>query len=112
MALEPQLADDERVQQADYIGAGADYVALVREGALERAGAAEAVTALEHEDLLAGPGEVGGRRQAVVAAADDDRVPLARGELGERRRQPDLPGQRGHIRHTRITRRIVRSARG
>ena len=36
--------------------------------------AAEHVAPLEHEHAPAGPGEVGGADQAVVAAADHDRV--------------------------------------
>ena len=44
-------------------------------GPLERAGAAQALPRLEHEHRLAGPGQVGGRGQAVVPAADDHRVP-------------------------------------
>ena len=89
MALELELGDHDRVEQADDVGAGADHVALVGERALEGAGAAELVAALEHEHRLAGLGEVGGGGEPVVPAADDDRVPVARGELGDRRRQPD-----------------------
>ncbi len=36
--------------------------------------AAEDVAALEHEHLAAGLGQVGGARQAVVPAADDDGI--------------------------------------
>ena len=78
---ELELLDDELVEQADDVGAGADDEVGVVERALERAGAAEPLAALEHEDALAGLGEVGGGGEAVVAAADDDRVPVACGEL-------------------------------
>ena len=91
VALELELGDHHRVEQADDVGAGADHEALVGERALERAGAAELLAALEHEHRAAGPGEVGGGGEPVVAAADDDRVPVARGELGDRRRQADAP---------------------
>ena len=60
--LELQLADDEVVEQADDVGAGADDEVGVGERALERAGAAEPLAALEHEDGLAGLGEVGRAR--------------------------------------------------
>ena len=81
-----ELGDHELVEQADDVGARADDEALVGERALERAGAAQALAALEHEHRAAGAREVGRRGQAVVAAADDDGVPLARGELGQRLR--------------------------
>ena len=87
---EPQLADDQLVEQADDVGARADDVARVAERPLERAGAAEPLAALEHEDRLAGAGEVRGAREAVVAAADDHGVPVAGGELGDGRGQADL----------------------
>ena len=69
--LEPELVDHELVEQADDVGARADDVVGVGERALERAGAAEPLAALEHEHRLAGLGEVGGGGEAVVAAADD-----------------------------------------
>ena len=74
---EVELAITELVEQADDVGAGADDEALVGERPLQRAGAAEPLAALEHEHAAAGPRQVGGRGEAVVAAADDDRVPLA-----------------------------------
>ncbi len=89
-AAQVELAHHQLVEQADDVGAGADHEALVGEGALQRAGAAEPLAALEHEHAAPGPGQVGGGGEAVVAAADDDRVPLARGELAERLRQPQL----------------------
>ena len=89
-ALERELPDHEVVEQADDVGAGADDVVGVGERALERARAAEPLAPLEHEHGLAGPGEVGRAGEAVVAAADDDRVPVAGGELLHGRGQPDL----------------------
>ena len=88
--LEAELSDHDVVEQADDVGAGADDVVGVGERALERARAAEPLAALEHEHGLAGPREVGGAGQAVVAAADDDRVPVAGGELLHGRGQADL----------------------
>ena len=89
-ALEAELLDHEVVEQADDVGAGADDVVGVGERALERARAAEPLAALEHEHGLAGAGEVGGAGEPVVAAADDDRVPVAGGELLHGRGQADL----------------------
>ena len=88
--LEAELLDHEVVEQADDVGAGADDVVRVGERALERARAAEPLAALEHEHGLAGLGEVGRAGEAVVAAPDDDRVPVAGGELRDGRGQPDL----------------------
>ena len=89
-AAEVELAHHQLVEQADDVGAGADDVAVVGERPLQRAGAAEPLAPLEHEDAAAGPRQVGGRGQPVVAAADDDDVPLAAGEVAERLRQTDL----------------------
>ena len=75
VALELELGDHHRVEQADDVGAGADHEALVGERALERRRAAELLAALEHQHPLAGAREVGGGGEPVVAAADDDRVP-------------------------------------
>ena len=109
VALELELGDHDRIEQADDVGAGADHVALVVERALQGAGAAELVAALEHEHRLAGLREIGGRREPVVAAADDDHVPRARRELGDRRGQPDPPGDgvdvgRAHSRRSALRR--------
>ena len=82
--------DHQLVEQADDVGARADHEALVGERALQGAGAAEPLAALEHEHAAPGPRQVGGRGEPVVAAADDDRVPVAGGEVGDRLRQPDL----------------------
>ena len=88
--MEVEVVDHLLIEQAEDVGARADHEALVRERPLEGAGAAEPLAALEHEDGPAGPGQVGRRGQAVVAAADDDRVPVPGGELRDRRRQADL----------------------
>ncbi len=89
MAGKVELADHEVVEQSDDIGAGADQVAIVGERLLEGAGAAELIAALEHEDFASGSRQVSGCREAVVAAADDDRVPFARRQLGDRGGQAD-----------------------
>ena len=98
-AAEVELAHHQLVEQADDVGAGADDVAVVVERALQRAGAAEPLAALEHEHAAPGPRQVGGRGEAVVAAADDDHVPLAGGEVAERLRQPDLAELLGDLVH-------------
>ena len=76
------------MQQAGEVGAGRH--ADAGEGLFDGAGAADAFAAFEHEDALAGARQVGGAGRAVVAGADDDDVPRARGDLLERRRQADL----------------------
>ncbi len=88
--LELELADHDVVEQADDVGAGADDEVGVGERALERAGAAEPLAALEDEHGLAGLGEVGGAGEAVVAAADDDGVPVLGGELADGCGEADL----------------------
>ncbi len=93
VAAQIELGDHELVEQPDDVGAGGDEEAVVLERPLDRAGAAELLAPLQHEHRLAGPGQIGGRGEPVVPAADDDRVPIARGQLGDRHRQPDLPFQ-------------------
>jgi hypothetical protein len=90
VALQFQLLDDQRVQQPDHVGARAHQPGGVGEGLLERAGAAEPVAALQHHHGPAGAGEIGGRGEPVVPAADDHRVPAPGGEVGRCHRQPDL----------------------
>jgi hypothetical protein len=71
-ALEFEVLDDLRaehrhhVRRARHPPAGRDL--------LGHAGAAEQVAALEHADPQAGAGQIRGGGEAVVAAADDDRV--------------------------------------
>ena len=67
-----QLADDLGPEQADDVRE--DREAEAREDLLGHRGAAEDVALLEDERLEAGPREVRRADQAVVAAADDDRV--------------------------------------
>ena len=88
--MSPSSWIDQLVEQADDVGAGADHVLLVGERALERAGPAQPLAPLEHEDRLAGAREVGSGGEAVVPPADDHDVPAAGGELGNGRGQPDL----------------------
>ena len=54
------------------------------------------VAQLEDEHALPRAGEVRGRGQAVVAAADHDHVPAAGGQLGQGSGQPDLAQAGGH----------------
>ena len=99
-ARELELGDDELVEQPDDVGAGADDKALVGEGTLERGRASEPLAPLEHEHRLAGPGEIGRCGETVVATPDDDRIPVASGQLGDRFRQPDLAELLGDAIHT------------
>ena len=69
---ELELADDLGPQQAHDVARDAEPEA--REDLLGDRGAAEDVALLEDERAQAGPGEVGGADEAVVAAADDHRV--------------------------------------
>ena len=71
-----EFANDFRPQQRDDVGADGELEA--RENFFGAGSAAEHVTALEYQDFLAGPGEIGGVDQAVVAAANDDGVVLSR----------------------------------
>ena len=69
-----EVADDLRAQQADDVRELAE--AIAREDFGGHRGAADDFAPFEHDDLLAGAREVGGRDQAVVAGADDDGVVL------------------------------------
>ena len=71
-ARQVELADDVGPEQADDVGADREGEARVELLAHRRA--AQDVAPLEHEHLAPGPGQVGGAGEAVVAAADDDRV--------------------------------------
>ncbi len=75
VAFEPQLADDLRLEQADHVRGGGDFIA--RPQLFGRGAAAEDVSAFEHADFAAGFGEIGGADQPVVPAADDDAVESA-----------------------------------
>ena len=67
-----EVADDLGPEQRDDVAE--DREAEAREELLGHRGAAQDVALLEDEGLHAGAGEIGGADQAVVAAADDDRV--------------------------------------
>ena len=69
-----ELPDDLRPQQRDDIGADREAKAL--EHLLSDRRTADEVAAFEHEHPAPGRGEICGRGQAVVAAADDDDVVL------------------------------------
>ena len=87
--LELELADDDLVQQADHVRAGADQIAGILEGLLQRAGAAELLPPLEHQRPPPRAGQIGRRGQPVVAAADDDRIPVSCRERGYGLREAD-----------------------
>jgi hypothetical protein len=108
VALELQLSDHRLVEEPDDVRTGAHDVALVVERALQGAGAAEALAALQHEDALTGASKVGGGGEAVVAAANDDGVPITGGQLGDWRRQADLAHEPIHVHApSRLMRRAV-----
>ena len=67
-----ELADDLGPEQADDVAGDAEPEA--REDLLGHRGPAEQMALLEDDGLQPGPGQVGGADEAVVAAADDDRV--------------------------------------
>ena len=75
---ELQLLDDLGTQERHDVRAHRELEAV--EHFLGHGGAAQHVTAFEDQDLAARPRQVGGGRQPVVAAADDDRV-IAHGAL-------------------------------
>src|SRR6266542_6284458 len=72
MAMQIQVPHDRVLQPMDDVRAGRDMEA--RKDLLGRAGATDDVPPLEHEDIEASPGEVGRGDEAVVPAADDDRI--------------------------------------
>ena len=77
---ELQFADDFGAEQAHDIGE-AHREPEAREQLLGDRGTAQDVALLEHERLHPGPCQVGRADQAVVTAADDDRVvPLGQGD--------------------------------
>ena len=78
VAGQVELADDLGPQQRDHVRADGELEA--GEDLLGHRRSAQHVPALEHEHLAPGAGQVGGVHEAVVAAADDDRVvPLGHG---------------------------------
>jgi hypothetical protein len=76
------------MQKAGEIGARRHFDA--GEWLFKRAGAADAGTAFEDEHAFSGSSEIGGTRETVVTRADDDGIPGARGEMGDRLWQTDL----------------------
>ena len=81
--LELQLADDDLVQQADHVRAGADQVARDRRKGCSSVQAPPSCSRRSSTSVrAAGPGQIGRGSQAVVAAADDDRIPVVRRERG------------------------------
>ena len=67
-----QLVDDLRPQHRGDEAAGREPRA--GEKLLGNAGTAEHVAALDQQDLLAGAAKIVGGNEAIMAAADDDRV--------------------------------------
>ena len=76
------VPEDGGAEEAEEVAAPGESEARDEVGFGDR-GAAQDGPALEHGDGAAGAGEVRGGDEAVVAAADDHRVPpLAPGQLG------------------------------
>ena len=78
-----ELADHERMQQADQVRTRAHHEARVGERPLERARAADLRTSLQHDDAEARPRQIGGGGEPVVTAPDDDDVPRPPCEVGD-----------------------------
>ncbi len=97
--MEVEVVDHPLIEKAEHVCAGTDQEPLVGERALQRAGSAEALAALEDEHRASRPGQVGGRGQTVVAAADDDRVPVSGRQLRDRGGQADLTELVGDLVH-------------
>ena len=72
VAVKLEVADDLGVEKRD--GVGGDRIAEAGMECLGRRRAADLRAPLEHRDLEAGHGEIGGGDKAVVAGADDDDV--------------------------------------
>ena len=72
MTCQVELADDLRPEEADDVRGDARLEA--RPNLFGDRGATQDVAALEDNDLQPGAGKVSGAGQAVMAAADDDRV--------------------------------------
>ena len=94
-----EFFNDERVEEAGEVGAGGH--ADAGEGFFDGAGTADAGAALNDQYTLAGAGEIGGAGETVVACADDDGVPAARGEVADGGGEADLAedGGGGGMRH-------------
>jgi hypothetical protein len=79
VAGELQLADDFRAQQRHDVGADGEFEAGKDLFGDRRA--AYEVPAFEDQDFLAGPRQVRGSGQAIVAATNDDGVVLGRHDI-------------------------------
>ncbi len=88
-----QLVDDGLVEQPGHIGAGRHPNPGPR--LVHGAGTAHAIPRLQHQHLLTRPGQIRGAGEAVVAGPDDDRVPPAIRQVGDRLRQADASQYRG-----------------
>ena len=69
---EPQIGDHLRIEQRDRVGG--DRIAEARMKLLGDGRAADDAAPLQHHDLEPGHRQIGGADEAVVPAADDDRV--------------------------------------
>ncbi len=78
---ELEIAYDRRPQHAGDVGGRGDAASRCEIGIdlFGDGAAADNIPALEHEDTLPGPGEIGGGSQAIVAGSDDDGVVLHTG---------------------------------
>ena len=79
--FELEITYDRRPQHARNVGS-CGYTASRCEIGIDLFGdgaAADNIPALEHEDTLPGPGEIGGGSQAIMAGADDDGIVLHTG---------------------------------
>jgi hypothetical protein len=74
LEVEPELLHDLRRQQADQVRVARQPGLDPGERLLAHRRAADVVEPLEHQRAQAGAGQVGGRDQPVVPAADDHRV--------------------------------------
>jgi hypothetical protein len=72
VARKIEVANDFRAQKRDNVGADGEFES--GDDFFGDGGAAEDVAAFEDEDFFAGASEIGRVGQAIVAAADDDRV--------------------------------------
>ena len=75
MAVQVEIGDDFGIEQRHRVGG--DGISEAGMEFLGDGGAAQDMPAFEYRDLQAGPGEIGGADEPVMAAADDDDV-LAR----------------------------------
>ena len=81
-----ELLHHEGMEQAHQVGTGAHDPLRIVERLLRRTGPTELWAPLENEHALSATGQVGRRRQPVVAAAHHDDVPRPGGQLGHGRR--------------------------